>query len=174
MPRINQVKKARKDQGKCGRCGAALPAGSAYQWIKFRYGGKHIRCMACHFRGSELTQSKLSGALAAMEGADDALPGASTMEEIKDVAECAAEQIEEVGEEYQESADAILCEFSESSVADDCQEKAEELSSWAEEIRYAVEGYENEYDPDEGYDSEAEWLESARDELQQALDNCPV
>lgn len=31
MPRVNRVKKARKDQGTC-RCGHVIKAGESYQW----------------------------------------------------------------------------------------------------------------------------------------------
>ncbi len=54
------MKKARKDQGQCGKCGVQINAGNGYKWWKFRHGGRRIRCMnpKCAPRPSDLTQSE--------------------------------------------------------------------------------------------------------------------
>jgi len=152
MPRINTVSKARKDQGKCGHCGKELLKGTGYRWIQFRFGGKRKRCLepACRFRASDLTQSdKLGRVYSAQETAEDALEGLEPTDEsfaddVKAALEEAATEIREVSEEYQESCDNIREHIEESPTADECEEKAEELGSWADEL----ESYEaDDFDP---------------------------
>jgi dsDNA-specific endonuclease/ATPase MutS2 len=142
MPRINHVKKARKDQGTCGRCGKPIKAGDSYRWIKFRHGGKRKRCSdpACRFRQSDLTQSdKLSRVYEAQETAEENINALDTSDEsfeddLRNVLEEAANEIREVAGEYEEAAENIREHFSESSTADECEEKAGELESWADEL----------------------------------------
>jgi ribosomal protein L37AE/L43A len=147
MPRITTVEKARQDQGNCGRCGKEIKAGDGYRWIKFRHGGRHIRCLesGCAFRSSELTQSKMSEAYAAQEDAQDALTtwDGEELSDLQDIAQEAADAIRSVAEEYQSSADAIHDNFSESSTADECEEKSQELEGWADEIESAGEDLED-------------------------------
>lgn len=143
MPRVTTVKKARKAQGSCGRCGDALPKGSAYRWWKFRYGGKRKRCMkpSCAPRGSDLTSSdKLSRVYAAQENLEDAIAewDRESVHDLQAAAEAAAEEIREVAQEYQDSADSIRESFSESPTADECEERAQELEDWADEIESAA------------------------------------
>lgn len=140
MPRINTVKKARKDQGTCRGCGREIKAGDGYKWIKFRYGGKVKKCSSCNFRSSELTSSdKLSRLYAAQEDAHDRLDGwdREDADEIRSLLEDTAQEIREVGEEYQESADAIREHFETSDTADECEEKAQEIEGWADEVEGA-------------------------------------
>ena len=73
MPKINYVTKARNEQPNCGGCTKAIPAGSKYSWLKFRYGGRSVRCHQCRFRPSDQTQAKYAPALAACESVEDAL-----------------------------------------------------------------------------------------------------
>lgn len=150
MPRVNSVKKARKAQGRCGRCGKEIGVGDAYLWIKPRYGGKRIRCMetACRFRASDLTGGKMSGVYAAMESAEDALAGgAESIDDLKEIAGTAAEDIRAVAEEYRESAEAISEHFEGSSTAEECEEKADELEGWVDEIESALDDF-DEFEPE--------------------------
>lgn len=194
MPRINRVAKARKDQGSCGRCTKPIKAGDSYVWIKFRHGGKRKRCsdFACRFRQSDLTQSdKLSRVYAAQENAEDTIGALDAADEsfeddIKSALEEAAAEIREVAQEYEESAENIREHFSESSTADECEEKANELESWADDL----EGFEpgnGAFDPsdhdlpeefdeksvkrDEGAsdDDHADKIEEAREEYEEKL-----
>jgi len=158
MPRVNQVKRSQKDQGACGRCGKALPKGSPYVWIKFRHGGRRIRCTdsACRFRPSDLTQSKMSGVYAAQENAEDSIGDLCSVEGIKGLAEETADSIVEVAEEYQESADSIHDSFSESTTADECEEKAEGLNDWAETIRDSVSDFADEFEPTNSFNADGD------------------
>jgi len=197
MPRVNHVKKCRKDQGACGRCGAPLPVGSAYRYWEFRYGGRHVRCMKaeCNPRASELTQSKLSEVYAAQEDGEQNIHDwdGVDIEDLKGYLSEAAERIREVGQEYQDAADAINETAEGSPIAEENEERASELESWAEEL----DGWEPNEDWDEeskreeardSLDDEATdkdvdeelanlreaWVEDARTEADDLLANCPV
>jgi len=77
MPRIETVQKARKDQGKCGKCGTPILAGDAYRHTTLKTGQRSsqrkVRCMkdGCSFRQSDLTISRRGEAYAVQEGLED-------------------------------------------------------------------------------------------------------
>ena len=135
--RINTVKKARKDQGTCSGCGKEIKRGDSYTWIKFRYGGKTKKCGSCIFKASDMTSSdKLSRIYAAQENAVEAIEDldvSDNIEDISSVLEELASEVREVAQEYQESADNIRESFTESSTADECEEKAQVIEDWADE-----------------------------------------
>jgi hypothetical protein len=193
MPRINSVKKARKAQGKCGRCGKDIAVGDGYIWIKPRYGGKRVRCSdpKCRFRSSDLTGSdKLSRVYSAQEEMEDFIADwdgdEGDVSALKDALEQAASDIREVGEEYQESADNIRDSFSESSTADECEEKAQELEGWADEIESAMDELAD-FEPDEDETKKADgeprdsegrtlhmWREAMIEAAEGPMSSCPV
>lgn len=116
VARVTTVRKARKDQGKCGKCGAELPKGSAYRWwtVGFRSRYAHKRCLKpeCSPRTSELESSKLAEVYAAIEAAQDDLaaqrneaPG--EQQEILDIISAAAEEFARVADEYREADEQI-------------------------------------------------------------------
>ena len=59
MPKVERIKKARKPQGRCGKCGTEIKRGDPYVTWAFRYGGKRVRCNApsCYPQASDLTNS---------------------------------------------------------------------------------------------------------------------
>lgn len=145
MPRVETVQKARKSPGKCGKCGEEIPAGAPYRHWKFRFGGKHIRCMksACGPRSSDLTGSdKLSRVYAAGESIEDALAAFDQDDDadsLRQAMEEAAEQVREVAEEYRESASNMESAFSGGSPQiDELNEKADNLESKADDIESAA------------------------------------
>lgn len=71
MPQVTTVKKAAKPQGECEKCSTPIKKGDAYRWWKFRFGVKHVVCMA-----------------------DACSPKANDLESL-------AEQVREFGEEQQ-------------------------------------------------------------------------
>lgn len=156
--RVNTVEKARKSPGNCSRCNREIAVGEPYRWAKGRYTSKKVRCMAepCRFRQSDLTGSdKLSRVYAAQENVEDVLATWTPEDDVEgsflqDALNDAAEQIKEVGEEYQQSADNILDAFSGgSATADELQEKAESLDSWAttlEDAANEIEPFNEEFD----------------------------
>lgn len=151
MPRVNTVAKARKAQGTCGKCGAEIGAGDGYRWIKFRHGGRRVRCLKpeCRFRNSDLTQSKMSEVYAAQESAEDSIGDCASIEDLKALAEETADEIERVAEEYQESCDNIRDQFTDSTTADECEEKADGLQDWADNLRSVLDDFSDEFEPAE-------------------------
>ena len=110
VQKLEIVKKARKDQGKCSRCGDALPAGSAYQyWYPgFRSNYKIVRCMKaeCFPRPSERETSKASTILAAQEKFADNIGTLDSVEDIEAAVQEVADAVEEVREEYESALDS--------------------------------------------------------------------
>jgi len=199
--RINHVQKARKDQGRCGRCDKEIKVGDPYKWIKPRYGGKKVRCEFCQFRPSEMTSSKMGIVYDAQEDALEEI-GKWCDEDAADLQEILnrfAETVREVSEEYQESCDNIRDTFSDSPTADECEEKANELDSWASEIESAAselagsfaddfDESDVEIDPrerDAGMSEEDQieearsegvdqWIEDRREQAEDVVQDCPV
>jgi hypothetical protein len=86
-------------------------------------------------RQSQLTGSKMSGAYAAQETAQDTIGNATTPEEFAQALNDAADEIESVADEYQEAADATTGNGNRVPNADEMQEKADGLRDWAESLR---------------------------------------
>lgn len=185
--RVNHVKKAQKDQGTC-TCGKEIKAGEPYKWAKGRYGPRMVRCDSCRFRQSDLTSSdKLSRVYGAQEEAEDALASwdGEDADEARSILENLAASIREVSEEYQESADNIHENFSESSTADECEEKAQDLESWADSIEGAMDDIEDfdedDVEPEEGVSKEdaiehdrSVWSDAARSTIEGVIGECPL
>lgn len=166
MARINRVKKAAKDQRKCGVCGKPIVAGDAYKWVKPRFGSKQVRCTSCpDWRRSELTTSKLANAYAAQEQFEDITDFTEyeTVDAWEMLAEALGDQIEECAEEYEESASNIEDGFGhEVPMSEELREKADMVREWADEVRQAV----SNVDPYDEADAIAEVKEELADELE--------
>lgn len=172
IAKVEHTKKARKDQGKCGRCATPLPVGSEYRyWASFR-GPKHVRCMApgCTPRQSELESSKLSAIYASVEEAESSLAHFDATDDIEDIKEGIAMIVREVGSTVQEVAD----EYREAAADDngnifnpDMDERASTLESSASEL----DSWEPTLDdPDDETDLH-DWLEALKEEAQEAIQN---
>ena len=109
IAKVEYTKKARKDQGKCEKCGTPLPVGSAYRYfyVGFRSNWKHVRCMAaaCAPKQSELESSKLAQVYAAMEDFEENLDGYSDWDEIQSGLADLAQSVRDVAEEYREASE---------------------------------------------------------------------
>lgn len=182
MPRVITVKRSQKAQGTCHKCSTPIKKGDPYKFIKPRYGAKKVLCAKCQFRDSDLTSSdKLARAYDARDDLQAAIagwdPADGDIESLKEALTTAQEAVQEVADEYQESADNIHNTFSESQTADDCEEKANSLGDWAQELESAAddleefdeetvrkeaeEEYESEHPKPEvasGDKAEADWL----------------
>ena len=175
MARPTIVKSSRKDRGNC-RCGSPLAIGVGYRAVSFFRGPTKVRCLApaCAFRPSELTQSKMSNALAAGEQVEDLIEGwdGTDLPSLQRDIESETENIREVAQEYRESADAIR-EVADNSIADDMEEKAEGLEEWADEIDAAATDA-SEFDEPEPDDASSEahqaW-EEEREDHQQGIED---
>lgn len=113
MPRINHVAKAQKDQGACGGCGVEIKAGDPYKWIKFRFGGKKIRCGTCKFKDSDLTQSEF---LSQVYDLNDRITALSDLDNLDDL----QAEVEDIASEYE-------------ALADECYEKKENMPEGLQE-----------------------------------------
>lgn len=217
--RVTEVKHSQTDLN-CGRCGAEIKAsrdekqvvenkrtgkktkkvvrvlGDSYRWIKFRHGGKRIRCMKseCRFRASDMTSSdKLSQLYGAQETAEDnALDWAAKdgVEALQDIRNELVEQVREVSEGYGESADNMEQAFPNgSSQIDEIREKADNLEQWASDLENLDFDEWDGPDLDDGEeepkkDSEEvkntdgqtpeEWADHERDKLLTEVGNCPL
>lgn len=155
MPRVVRVAKAQKTQGTCESCSKPIEKGSAYKWVKARYGPKRNRHDACpNWKASELTGSdKLSTIFAAQEAFHEGKPYASP-EDYAQALRDAAESIREAAEAYRESAQNMEDGFGhETSTSQELSEKGDEVESWADEIDSAadtVEGLETGCDNGDG------------------------
>jgi hypothetical protein len=181
VARVHTVDRARKDQGHCGKCGDAIPAGSPYRWfsVGFRSHYKQKRCMkqSCYPKTSELESSLLSGVYAAQEGA--ALPEdpEDDTSSLSDALNSVAEAANEVADQYEEADEAMGGHQGEN------YEKAESLREYASEL----EGWQAPDDsrPDDGCDAHdeetegceacadkvREWWQEQVDSAQEALDS---
>lgn len=142
MPRVNSAMKNRAGKKiKCGRCGKEIKPGDKYFYFTFRYGGKHIRCAEHYPRPSELTQSKMSGVYAAVEGVEDTIAevraGKSNIEDLAGALESAADDVDSVKDEYQEGLDNMPDGLRDA--AYETEDKINELESFAETLRGAAE-----------------------------------
>jgi hypothetical protein len=145
VPRVNQVKRANKSPGSCGKCGDVIPAGYPYKHWSFRYGGKHIRCMkpACAPKAADLTQSEFLRSLAGIqEDLDQARKGYSEnsdVESFADELEEIAGRVRELGEECQEKLDNMPEGLQQGQTGELLQERAEACENAASELETAAE-----------------------------------
>lgn len=136
IAKLHWIKRALKDQGKCGKCGDELPPGSAYIWwtTGFRSSFKQKRCTKpeCSPRMSQReSRDKIAQVMAAQEDFD--LSGAESLDEIKDAMQEVAGIAREMADEYHTAAqDANGNIFNEQAneSGDRLDEVADELDSW--------------------------------------------
>lgn len=147
MTRTNIVQNAKKAHGNCRVCGKPINEGDSYKWAKPNYGAKVVVCSACTITPRMTSSSKMVTIWQEQEGLDQNDP-----EAIRSLASTARE----VGEEYQESCDNQREFFPDSEVAQENEEKAEGLGTWADEL-----------------ESAADSLETALEEVDSAVGNCP-
>lgn len=186
MPRVHRVQRARKANKEHG-----IKVGDSYYWWKFRHGGK---CFSkTPPRPSQLTQSKASNALAAAEEAEDIIRDSADAEDMRAALTTAAEAIREVAQEYRDSRDNMPESLQDGPTGQDCEEKADALETWADDIESAVdncasspndywepENHDNKPAPDDvefdalTADEQAAYLEDLRDEMLSCLNDCPI
>jgi len=179
MPRVSTKKKNKVGEGyRCDGCAELIVAGQQYYEWSFRYGGTHRQHIDHGSpKQSQLTQSKMSGAYAAVESAAEAIASADNVEDIKSALEECATEIESVAEEYQDAIDSMPENLQQGGPAQEMQEKIEGLQSFAEELNSAASDLEDfdEEEPvregcntDEEFEREqSEWQEKFDDHLEQ-------
>jgi hypothetical protein len=85
-------------------------------------------------KASQLTTSKMSAAYAAGEALEEAIDGASCVQDLVDALEEAASEIRSVAEEYEEASQAETGNGNRVPNADEMEEKAQGLNDWADSL----------------------------------------
>lgn len=128
MPRVNTQTRSTRGRAKhCGRCGREIKPGERYFSYSFRYGGTQVRCSEHYPKQSELTQSKLSELYSAIEGAEEEMASAETVDDIVTAVGSVEEVARDLASEYEEAAEAF-------GGAGENAERAEMLESYADEL----------------------------------------
>lgn len=165
MPaQLKTVRRAQKPQGDCSHCKTPINAGDPYRYWKpgFRSRTKIRVCMqaACTPKRSQLENSKMSDAYAAIEDAESIIQAAETIDEIRTALEECSQAVQTVADEYSEAiSETPMLEAT-------LQEKVDELESFAGDLD-ATELEDPEDDADDGEKADA--LENARSEALDAL-----
>lgn len=150
MPKVQTKKKnAAGDPYTCCQCSDTIKAGESYYEWSFRYGGTY-RQHTSHGtpKQSQLTQSKMSAAYAAIESAENSISIAENIEDLRSALEECAGEIDSVAYEYQESFDAIPENLQQGGPAQEMQEKIKALQSFSNELQDTASNLE-EFDEDE-------------------------
>lgn len=150
MPRVNYVKKARKDNPVCKR-------GESYFWWKFRYGGK--RFSLTRPRPSQLTQSAYYGTLRGMvEGIEDY--EVSDFDDFETLKDDITSQLDDLRSETQDSLDNMPESLQYSPTGELLQERIDALENAeydmdVDEFEFDEEDFTREpFDDDEEFDSD--------------------
>lgn len=202
MPKIHLVARARTPPGKCETCQAEILPGTPYHHWSFRYGGKHVTCGAHIPRPSQLTQSKLRGAIAAVERAYDEVckwgilsegqasfaiktdagveiaPQFPSEEDLLSILDDCRGEIEEVAQEYRDASDAAP------NFAEQNDERADMLESAASALEVEFESFGN-WEESNYSDGKAptmedlesrinDWIEEQRGIAEDALNNAEI
>lgn len=156
MPKVIETKKiARGKDVTCEKCHTKIEVGEMYYKWEFRYGGAHSQHVKCgRPRPSQLTQSKMSGAYAALESAEDQLNAAGLDEpgDIASILNSCAEEIGNVADEYQEGIDNMPEGLQQGATAQESEEKINNLNDFKdnlESVASDIEGETFEFDEDE-------------------------
>lgn len=161
MARAHYVAKARKARPEAG-----IAVGDAYYWWQFRYGGK--RYSKTRPRPSQLTNSdKLSRAYAAQEALEDLAAGIAddtTLDDLRSELDNIASEINDVAQEYRSAKENMPENFQDGEVANQCEENADNLESWASDVEGLADSWDEEdFDPAD-----------AHRDIETAASNCPL
>jgi hypothetical protein len=141
MPRVNIVNKARNDIGTCP-CGNVIKKGDPYKWIKFRYGGKRVKCGSCHFKSSELTQSEFLSQAYSLNEQIDEMDTDLEPSEIESELQNIAGEFRTLGEECEEKRSNMPDQLQDSETGSMLEERA----STCEEVASNLEGVDCDFD----------------------------
>lgn len=107
LARVKQTKAA-KDYV-CEKCDEPIKKGDQYLSYKvgFRSRYVHRRHVGCRPRPSELESSMLAEAYAAIEGAEDAIGDAESVEDVVEAVHSAAEGFDSVAQQYEDAYEQV-------------------------------------------------------------------
>lgn len=160
MPRVTFVKSARKAQGKCYKCNAAIRVGDSYRWWKFRFGGRYVRCgkPECAPKASDLTRSDFYAQLYSIQDEIEAARGGDK-DSFAEALRSAADQLRDLGSECEDKRSNMPDSLQDSDTGQLLQQRAYECEYKASELEQAADELESATD----YDS-ADWETFAEDE----------
>lgn len=173
LAKVQHVSKARKDPGRCEKCGTELKAGDPYLWftVGFRSKYKHVRCTnpACLPKQSERESSMLAGVYAAQEDAD--FDSCETTQDFEVVMNDIAAAIEEFAQQYRDAGtNEHGVEWNMDSIerADQLENVQSEVEMWSPEEDEPVR---DDFDSDSEYEEAREaWVEATRDSARSFVD----
>lgn len=150
MPRRQYVKRARKDQGTCDKCGKPIVKGDSYVWVALRpstYSSmkkkRHATCP--DWKMSELTFGSLQPVYAAQEAAESALFEAKTVDDVRTAAQDFIAAIEEYVAECQDKRDNLVDGFGHETQASELQqERIDGGEAWVQGVQNLVDELEDE------------------------------
>lgn len=150
MPRVKS--KTKNKAGKpypCDRCDKKIRAKEPYYEWSFRHGGTHRQHLSHGYpRQSQLTESKMSSAYAAIEAAEDAIGDAEDVDAIRTALEDCGNEIETVAQDYQDGIDNMPESLQQGGTAQESADKIESLNSFKDELESTASGLED-FDEDE-------------------------
>lgn len=157
MPRVNTIQKCRKSPGPCGRCGKPINPGDPYRYWEFRFGGKHVRCLApeCSPRPRDLTQSDF---WIEVYDIQDELQAANSPEDVQSV----IDRIRDHASEQEDKLTNMPEGLQQAPTGELLQGRADSLEEWAS-------GLESIDEPDEEAEDQDDELVRYLDEVK-ALD----
>ena len=185
MPKVNHVKKARKDNPVAKR-------GEPYYWWKFRYGGKHFSLT--YPKQSQLTQSPYLTVIYECQDAWSEVGSpdgeqvtfsekeniVSSLQQAADSMDSVVENLRELVDQYEESATNMEEYFPGAEKVDmlrdsgqACEETCDEIDNMVQSVRDASDEISGMDDPDESLPSDEyeeaveEWEMAAQDVVDQ-------
>lgn len=178
--RVTHVSKSRKSPGKCHKCGCTIHKGESYRWFQFAFSPKTIRCAKpeCMPTRSDLTRSEFYRSLFAIEDAFSKAMGAGKQavdptivasaardaaEELRNLASECEDKRSNMPEGLQDSDTGQLLETR----AQECNDKADEIESYADD---AESKWESRADEDDEGKGEQEICDDIIDELESNID----
>lgn len=162
MTRLTRVEKARKSPGKCEKCSCGIKIGQPYNWWKFRFGAKRVRCdkPECQPRRSELTQSEFYGNLFdAEESFQEVVASARKAVDVTMAIEAtreAAERLREIGQECSDKLSNMPDGLQQGDTGQLLQERADNCEDRADELESAADSAETNWTERTGEDNDEE------------------
>ena len=178
MPRVNEAVKSKAGKPvKCGRCDKKIEAGEQYFFFAFFRSGKQYRCKDHRPRQSELTQTPMSQAYAAIESVEgvitDAHAGKADISAIASALHDAASDVESCKEEYEGQKDNLPENFQNGQQGEEIDEKVDGLDTFHDTLEDAaseVDSLESEEENTEAAEGEEEKEEEEDSPLDKAIE----
>jgi len=175
MLRVNEAVKSKAGKAiKCGRCGKKIEPGKKYFSFAFFRSAKQFRCADHRPRQSELTQTPMGQAYAAIESVEDTITNAHAGKaDVSDIASAlhdAASEVESTKEEYEGQKDNLPENFQNGQQGEEIDEKVEGLDSFHDTLEDAANEVESLESEEEEKTEETTEGEEEKEEEDSTLD----